>query len=322
MESRKKSSKITISEEESGKRIDKFLAEYFKDQYSRSFFKKLIEESKVKVNEKKVTPHYKIAKEDLIEITFPSPKLNVPEKEEIPLEIVFENEDIAIINKFAGMVVHPTDDGQHMTGTLVNALLNHFGKKRLSDLNGPLRLGIVHRLDKDTSGLIIIAKNNDIHKYIVDLMKQREIEKKYIVLVYGHLKSETGRIEAPLMRAIRDRKKMSLAEEGMGKHAITEYKVKDYIEVDQIDLTLAEIKILTGRTHQIRVHFKSIGYPVIGDLIYGNKKINTYFQKFNLKRQFLHAAKIKFIMPDGEKLEIKSDLPKDLKEVLNAIKKY
>ena len=234
------------------------------------------------------------------------------------LFIVFENDDFAIINKPAGMVVHPTDDGRHMSGTLINALLGHFGKEGLSDMGGELRPGIVHRLDADTSGLMIVAKNNDAHVDLVEIFKNRAIEKKYIALVAGHIDPEEGRIESPLERARKNPGKMHIANEGEGKEAITLYEVIDYLELENQKFTLLLVDILTGRTHQIRVHFNAIGYPVAGDVVYGNKKINALVEKHGLKRQYLHAAELKFTY-NGELIHKKSPLPKDLEGLLSKL---
>ncbi len=308
--------KIYVDFADAGKRLDKFLATRFIGN-SRSAIQKAIKDGAVTVNGGSAKPHYELRENDIIDFALANGKSSLPKPEKIKINIVFENKDIAIVEKPFGMVVHPTDEGKHLSGTLVNALLGHFGAEKLSNMGGALRHGIVHRLDKDTSGLLIIAKNNQIHKYIIGIMKKRDISKKYLTLVRGHLNNQTGRIEAPLTRARRDRKKIGLATESTGRDAITEYKVVDSYD----SYTLVEATILTGRTHQIRVHFASIGHPVVGDDLYGDKKVNEKLRKLGLKRQFLHAQSISFKMPDGEKISVKNKLPSDLKAVLNALNK-
>jgi 23S rRNA pseudouridine1911/1915/1917 synthase len=309
---------ITIGNENEKTRLDVFLTSNFPNK-SRSFFQKIIKKGKVKVNEKEVNPKYMLKSGDIVDVVIDEKQKLLLEPEDIKLDIVYENSDIAIVNKPAGMVVHPSDEGEYIKGSLVNALLNHFGKDNLSDINGKLRPGIVHRLDKDTSGLLIIAKNNKIHNYIVSLLKERRIEKKYIALAAGKIKHEAGIIDSPVARSNRDRKKMSIAGENEGKQAVTEFSVKQYIHKDDMTYTLLDIQIHTGRTHQIRVHLSSIGHPVAGDSLYGNKKINALIKTRGLKRQFLHAAELTFNMPDGEKVHAEKELPEDLKEVLTNL---
>jgi 23S rRNA pseudouridine1911/1915/1917 synthase len=315
----KKELTFTIQEEDVKTRIDKFLAKNV-NGYSRMFFKKLIEHGKVLVDGGKVTPHHKVAINQVVKVKLPSPISKEPKEENIPLKIVFENNDIAIIDKPAGMIVHPTNDGKHMEGSLVNALLHRFGKKGLSDLGGSLRPGIVHRLDKDTSGLIIIAKNNEIHKYLVKLFQERKVEKTYKALVLGHLHPDEGTIEAPITRGRRNFSKMYLAPEDEGKNAISTYKVVEHIDRDDYRFTLLDVRIITGRTHQIRVHFNAIEHPVVGDPIYGNRNVNEYAASIlKLHRQFLHAAKLNFLLPSGEDVVVESELPDDLKNAILSL---
>jgi len=307
---------MIVEQEDSGKRLDKYLSEKYED-YSRSVLQKLIKEGHVLVNFKRTFSNYKVKTDDDINVKLPDLELKFPEPENIPLEIVFENDDIAIVNKPSGMVVHPSEEGKHFSGSLVNALLYKFASKNLSNIGGELRPGIVHRLDKDTSGLLIIAKNNKIHRYLVKKMKNREVEKYYYALVLGKLDTPKGTIDAPLSRARRDFKKVTLSTEDEGREAITKYEVIEEYEFKDHVFSLIKAKILTGRTHQIRVHFSSIGHPVIGDEIYGNKKINSLFK---LNRFFLHAAELHFEMADGSKIDVKKDLPKELKKVIESFK--
>jgi 23S rRNA pseudouridine1911/1915/1917 synthase len=309
---------LTVSDISSRLRIDKFLQQNA-TEYSRSYFQTLIKGNRVKVNGEIITPNYKVKNNDVIVVNFPPEKNKIPVAEDLKVEIVFENDDLAVICKPQNMVVHPTDDGNQMSGTLVNALLNMFGKEGLSDLGGEVRPGIVHRLDKDTTGLLIITKNNKIHEYIVNLMKTRQIEKYYMTLVIGHIPNKTGTIEAALARAKHDRKKMNITDSDDGKHALTEFEVQEYLEYGDMQFTLVKAKIITGRTHQIRVHFRSIGYPVVGDELYGNRKMNAFANKHSLHRQFLHAAELKFNMPDGTEVHVKKELPNDLRKFLDFI---
>jgi 23S rRNA pseudouridine1911/1915/1917 synthase len=305
---------MIVDNEDTGKRLDKFLSEKYKD-FSRTIIQKLIKEKEVLVNFKPAISNYKLKLNDEVNIKLPDlEEFKIPGPENIKLDIVFENKDILVVNKPSGMVVHPTEEGKHFSGSLVNALLNKYGTKGLSNLGGPLRPGIVHRLDKDTSGLLIVAKNNKIHRYLIKKMKERKIEKIYYALVLGKLETPQGTIEAPLSRARRDYKKVTLSTEGQGRDAITKYIVKSEYDFKNNLFSLVEARILTGRTHQIRVHFSSIGHPVIGDEIYGNKKINSLFE---LNRFFLHAAELKFKMPDGIEINVKKDLPKELKKVIS-----
>lgn len=310
-----KNNKLSVKKNDQNVRLDIFLVKRYPDK-SRNFFQNLIKKGDVVVNNQHVIAKHIVKEGDSIKISFPLKKKLIPEKENINLDVVFENEDIAVVNKPAGMVVHPGEAGEHVTGSLANALLYHFGKNNLSNVNGPKRPGIVHRLDKDTSGLLIIAKNNKIHGYIASLLKERSVEKHYIALVFGRIKHEKGIIDSPIIRSGRDRKKMTITTENEGKEAITEFAVDRHIREDKDTFTLLNIRLHTGRTHQIRVHFASIGYPIVGDITYGNKKINNVVKLKGLNRQFLHASKIKFKMPDGEIIEVESALPQDLKKFL------
>ena len=236
----------------------------------------------------------------------------IPEKKEIDLvpqnisiNILYEDNDIAVIDKKAGLVIHPSYG--HESGTLVNAIMFHIND--LSGINGEIRPGIVHRLDKDTSGLIIIAKNDKAHNKLSEMFKNKEINKTYLAIVKGSLGKDTGRLETQMGRDLKDRKKMSVLKTG-GKTAITNYEVLDKND----KFSLVRVNIETGRTHQIRVHMKYLGYPILGDSVYGK-------ESKSVKRQMLHAYKLEFIHPvTGKEMIIKSEIPKDFSEVLERIK--
>ena len=315
----------TATSEDSGMRIDQYLAKV-KPDLTRSFIQKLIKGGSVFVNSKKITKtSYKIKEEDELTVIIPSIKEIGIIAEDIPLDIVYEDEDIIVVNKPAGMVVHPTDHGAHVSGTLVNAIL-YYCKDSLSGIGGEKRPGIVHRLDKNTSGLIIVAKNDRAHNYVAKQIHDRKVTKRYIALLKGHLTPKEGSIEAPLEKLHGD-KDMRVSGRKKAKYALTHYKVQKYIG----DYSLVEVQIVTGRTHQIRVHFASIGHPVCGDEMYGLETRNPKSEirnKFKvrspkletLKRQFLHAAYLKFRLPkNDEVIELNAPLAKDLETVLETI---
>lgn len=305
---------ITVQQKDDGKRLDRFLCSSL-TIYSRTQLQKAIKKGNVLVNDTRVKSHTHLSVGDIISVRMPIRHCALPQPEDIPLSIVFENEELAIVDKPAGIVVHPSKEGHHMSGSMVNALLHHWTRDALSNCSGILRPGIVHRLDKDTSGLLIIAKNNEMHAYLKKCMKKRAITKKYTVLVRGHMPHKTGTIDAPITRDIRNRKKMSLAMDNHGKQAITHYEVKAYYQ----DCTLLEAHIITGRTHQIRVHCASIGHPVAGDALYGDNRLNESLSEYGLTRQFLHARELAFDVPDGEKIHVTSKLPSDLTAVLDSL---
>lgn len=293
---------LKVGPEEAGKRIDKLLSEKL-SEFSRSFVKKLIEERKIRVNKAPTEPSYKVKLGDEIEVEPIVPPSIVPKPQDIPLKIVHEDEDIIVVDKPAGMAVHPAP-GIH-ENTLVNALIN-----RYKDLPtpSPERPGIIHRLDKDTSGLIIVAKSPLAYQKLSKDFAERRIDKRYLALLVGNLPLNEGTIELPIGRDPFDRKKMKVTLGG--REAITSFKVLKRLK----GFTLVEVKIKTGRTHQIRVHFSHEGYPVAGDETYGKGKIP------GLSRQFLHAYYLSFGHPrTGENLTFKSPLPKDLREFLHSL---
>lgn len=294
------------------KRIDVFLSE--KTEFSRSFLGKIIKKGAVRVNNKPISkPSQSLIEGDDVVLNVPEVEPMNLEAEEVPLTIYHEDEYFVVIEKPAGMVVHPTP--KRVKGTLVNALLAHFDQQ-LSSEGGALRPGIVHRLDEDTSGLLIVAKTNVAHAKLGDIFRERRVEKTYVALVDGLLKPKEGSIDAPLAREARTR--MRVSPNKAAKHALTHYKVISYPE-DRY--SLLEVQIVTGRTHQIRVHLGAIGHPVVGDAKYGFSKLNDLFKKeYGLERQFLHAHKLKFTHPfTDEVLEFESPLPEDLQTVLGKM---
>jgi len=291
--------------EEENLRLDVFLANREEIALTRSRVQKLIGDGLVKVNNLPGKANHKLKKGDKITLFLPSPQELKMEAENIPLDIVYEDQDIIIINKPQGMVVHPASG--NYSSTLVNALLAHC--RDLSGIGGVIRPGIVHRLDKDTSGLLMVAKNDLAHTDLAAQMKARSVEKKYLTLVYGKIKEEKGTIDVPIGRHPVERKKMAVVSR-TGKPAVTHYQVLQRYD----NYTYLEIALETGRTHQIRVHLAYIGHPVVGDPVYSSRK------KFNLLGQFLHAYKLAFRHPrSGEVLEFSVPLPKALEEVLKSL---
>lgn len=297
-----------ISSENQGERIDKFLSSKLSN-ISRSYIHKLIEDGKITVNQNSVNKKYKLSKNDMINVKIPEPQELEVIAEKIPLDIVYEDNDLLIVNKPKNMVVHPAPG--NYSGTLVNALLYHC-KNSLSGINGIIRPGIVHRIDKDTSGLLIVAKNDTSHKELAEQIKNHSFTREYEAIVYGNLKEYTGTINANIARHKTDRKKMAVVPL-LGRNAVTHYTVlKRYGNFTHIKL-----KLETGRTHQIRVHMSYIGHPVVGDEVYANPKNNPF--KF-LKGQCLHAKTIGFIHPTTkEYMEFTSSLPEYFQKILNKL---
>ena len=290
-----------IIETEVNERIDSYLSKI--TEYSRSKITKMIEQEAILVNENKVKNSYTLKQDDVITIKEIEEEQMSIEPEDIPLDIVYEDEDVIVVNKPNGMVVHPAIGNNH--GTLVNALLYY--SKSLSDINGEFRPGIVHRIDADTTGLLMVAKNNKAHEILADELSKKETTRKYIALVWGVIKEDTATIDAPIGRDINDRKKMSVTNIN-SKDAVTHLKVlKRFKEV-----TLIELQLETGRTHQIRVHMNYIGHPVVNDPVYGKKKI------IDITGQCLHAKTIGFNHPTKNKyMEFDSELPECFINILN-----
>ena len=286
-------------------RIDKFLVDNL-DDVSRSAIQKIIDESGVTVNSKIVSKNYKCKSGDEIVVTVPDAKPLEAKAENIPLDIVYEDNYLLVVNKPKGMVVHPAPG--NYTGTLVNALLYHC-KDSLSGINGVLRPGIVHRIDKNTSGLLIVAKNDFAHNRLAEQIKEHSFKREYQAIVYGNVK-ENGTVDAPIGRSKKDRKKMCITYEN-SKNAVTHYEViQSYGNFTHIKCILE-----TGRTHQIRVHMASIGHPVAGDDVYGPKKVIT-----KLRGQCLHAKVIGFVHPRTEEyMEFNSELPEYFSKFLQEI---
>ena len=290
---------------EDGIRLDKAIAELDSD-ISRMTVQKLIEDDKILVNGKKEKASYKVKINDKIIIEFEKPKESKLKAEEIPLNVIYEDNDIIIINKEKGMVVHPGNGNPD--GTLANALMARC-KASLSGIGGEISPGLVHRIDKDTSGIIIVAKNDQAHLNISEQIKEHKTTKTYLALVRGRVKENEATIDMPIGRSKKDRKKMAVDKDG--KKAVTHFKVlKRYS-----DCTLLEVVIETGRTHQIRVHLSEIGYPIIGDYTYSNGK-----NRFDVEGQMLHAYKIKFKHPTtNEEVEYTAELPKYFKDILEKL---
>lgn len=299
---------ITV-EDEAGERIDKFLSDELSDR-SRSFLQKLIKEQYVKVNDKPVKASYRLILGDTVSISFPEPEKPDIAAEDIPLDILYEDNDIIIINKPKQMVVHPAPG--HYSGTLVNALLYHC-QGNLSGINGSLRPGIVHRIDMDTTGSLVVCKNDTAHQSLSAQLKEHSIQRVYEAIVHGILKEDTGCIDAPIGRHPTERKKMSTQTRN-GREALTHYRVLERFGA----FTHIQCRLETGRTHQIRVHMASIGHPLLGDTVYGPKKYP--FPK--LIGQTLHADTLGFIHPGtGEYIEVHAPLPEYFTGLLDRLRK-
>lgn len=288
-------------------RCDVYIAENV-PELSRSFLKKLFDAGEVFVNGKAVRASLKLKEGDEVTFTLPEVKKLDVEAQEIPLDIVYEDDDLLVINKSRGMVVHPAAGNED--GTLVNALMHHCGDN-LSGINGVMRPGIVHRIDKDTTGLLVVAKNDCAHQALTDQLSDRTLSRTYYAIVHGNIKEDNFTVDAPIARDPSDRKKMAIAKKD-GRNAVTHISVLERFG----KYTYIRCKLETGRTHQIRVHTKSIMHPILGDKTYGLKK-----EEFSLAGQLLHAGEIGFVHPTtGEKVSFSAPLPQDFSETLEKIR--
>lgn len=298
-----------VQSEQNKERIDKYLAVYMQD-VTRSFIQRLIKEEQVTVNNQVVKSNYKVATNDEIRVLIPEPKPLDILPENIPLDILYEDSDVIVINKGKGMVVHPA--AGHYSGTLVNGLLYHC-KDDLSGINGIMRPGIVHRIDKNTTGALVVCKNDKAHNSLAEQLKEHSITRKYVAIVHGRFKEPKGTIEGPIGRHPVDRKKMAINLKN-GKDAVTHYTV---IEDLNNNLSLVECELETGRTHQIRVHMASIQHPLLGDDVYGPAKCPYR----NLEGQTLHAKTLGFIHPTTkEYIEFEAPLPEYFEALLTKLR--
>lgn len=297
-----------VDENQKGTRIDLLLSTNLEGT-SRSFIQKLFEKGNIKVNGELCTSKkYKVSENDMVEITIPEPEMLTVEAENIPIGIVYEDDDVLIVNKPKGMVVHPAVG--NYTGTLVNAIMYHCGD-RLSSINGVIRPGIVHRIDKDTSGLLMIAKNDKAHESLSAQLAEHSITRKYIALVYDNIKEDEGTVDAPIGRDPKNRLRQAVTDLN-SKRAVTHYKVLERFG----KYTLIQAQLETGRTHQIRVHMSYIKHPLVGDLVYGPKK-----QSIAVEGQMLHAKVLGFVHPrTGEYMEFDSELPEYFEEILRKLR--
>ena len=298
---------LIVDESNINKRIDQFISENM-DSLSREAVKRLISENNILVNNKETKASYKTKIDDRITINEPEIKESHIEAQNIEVPVIYEDKDIIVVNKPKGMVVHPGNGNPD--GTLVNAILN-MCKGSLSGIGGEIRPGIVHRIDKDTSGILIVAKNDNAHINLSEQIKNHEVKKVYIALVKGIIPEDEATITIPIARSKTDRKKMAVDKNG--KEAITHFKVLKRYE----KYTLVELRIETGRTHQIRVHMSYIGHPVVGDIVYSNGK-----NEFNVVGQMLHAKSLKFKHPTtNEIMELEAEIPEYFKEVLSKLER-
>ena len=298
--------KLIVDADNSNERLDAFVANQI-NSLSRTMVKKLIEDNNIKVNDKFQKVSYKVQENDIIELNIPEAKKLDIKAQDIPVEIVYEDSDIIVVNKPKGLVVHPANG--NWDGTLVNAIMA-ICKDSLSGIGGEIRPGIVHRLDKDTSGLLIIAKNDEAHLNLSNQIKDRQVKKIYYSLVRGVIPENEATINMPIGRSTKDIKKMAVTKDG--KEAITHFKVLERFS----KYTLLEVKIDTGRTHQIRVHLSEIGYPVVGDEVYSNGK-----NEFGIHGQLLHAKSLDFKHPiTGTPLHIEAELPEEFNKVLKDLR--
>ncbi|MBE6007664.1 MAG: RluA family pseudouridine synthase [Lachnospiraceae bacterium] len=299
---------LIAEKEDTGKRIDVFVSDNM-DSLSRSMVQKLIEGGEILVNEKNIKSNYKLRCGDMVSAIIPDPENVDIVAEDIPLDVIYEDEDIIVVNKPKGMVVHPA--AGHFSGTLVNALMYHCGES-LSGINGELRPGIVHRIDKDTSGILVSAKNDNAHRELAMQLADHSITRIYYAICFGNIKEDNGTVDKPLGRNPKDRKKMAITDKG-GRRAVTHYKVLERYG----KYTLMQAQLETGRTHQIRVHMSSIGHPLLGDKVYGSEK-----QPFGINDgQVLHAGVLGFIHPTKkEYMEFRSPLPEGFEKLIDKLR--
>ena len=296
---------LVVSSEQAGDRLDRFIAAALPD-VSRSYGQQLIAEAHVRVNDRAVKRSATVEAGDVVTVTLPLPRATDLVAEPIPLTIRYEDDDLLVVDKPAGMVVHPAPG--HATGTLVNALLYHYPSMQIA---GDLRPGIVHRIDRDTSGLLVVAKHDRAKAYLQAQQQARTMTKVYLALVEGHFREPAGRIEAPIDRHPVDRLRMAIVPTGRSSRT-------DYRELERLGAySLVEARLHTGRTHQIRVHFAYKHHPVVGDALYGPRRQN---RSFGLERQFLHAHCLGFERLDGQAIEVVSPLPDDLQRVLDRLR--
>ena len=296
---------IIVNEESGGQRIDKFLAQQFSD-FSRSYIQKLINQGNVLVNEAEIKKSYTVGMDDVVQLNLPEAETIDLKPQEIPLDIIYEDDDILVVNKQSDLVVHPAPG--HPDGTLVNALLYHCDN--LAGIRGVKRPGIVHRLDKDTTGALVAAKNDKAQQSLTQQFKERKTKKVYWALVQGHVQHQKAKIDAAIGRDPKNRKKMAVTSKN-SKKAISKFEVMDYYG----DYTLVKVELVTGRTHQIRVHFDYIGHPIVGDSIYGSNK-----SQLDIGRQMLHAKVLGFYHPQTEQWqEFKAELWPDMEELLTKL---
>ncbi|MBR5491489.1 MAG: RluA family pseudouridine synthase [Oscillospiraceae bacterium] len=297
---------ISFTADTAGERIDALLARNVAD-LSRSAAQRLIEEGAVQVNGASIKKNYKANVGDNVELSLPEPENVEIVPQDIPISVVFEDDDVIVINKKRGMVVHPAPG--HPDGTLVNALLHHCGDS-LSGIGGEKRPGIVHRIDMDTSGLLIVAKNDYAHRFLSDQLSDHSLYRVYEAVVYGRVKDDFGTVDAPIGRHPVDRKRMAIVPKG-GREAVTHYEVINRYR----GYTHIRCRLETGRTHQIRVHMEKIGHPLVGDMVYGRKRAEK-----GLEGQCLHARELRFIHPrTEEEVRLSSELPDYFKEVLSKL---
>ena len=299
--------KLLASSDSAGQRLDSFLAAGM-EALTRSAAQRLIEEGRVTVNDRPVTKSYKIVGGETVQVELPEPEITDVVAQDIPLDVVYEDDDVIVVNKPVGLVVHPAPG--HPDGTLVNALLHHCGDS-LSGIGGEKRPGIVHRIDRDTSGLIIAAKNDFAHQALAAQLQDHSLARTYEAVVIGNLRQDTGTIDAPIGRHHTDRKKMAVTDRG-GRNAVTHYEVLERYQ----GYTYVRCRLETGRTHQIRVHMAHIGHPIYGDTVYGAKKPAA-----GMTGQCLHAVGLRFIHPrTGEPVEVGCGLNEEFERLLRKLR--